>query len=264
MRVILSFAVLLVAVSALLWRYPDAAKRGYEELAVKGERLLMEKQINISGLKVLNRTDIIKDLPLEKSIRWWQMHSAEIEATLERNVLVQHATLKRCAGYSLRCFDIQIEEREPAFITALGDTIWLIGADGGFITPIPRKEFDAKGANVVLGHSPILIDGLLSESISPDAAKARVHYVKGMIATVEPETGLKVTWVGLRGNGETSLRFAGLDLEAIFDVSDGDLNKVKEEAQRLKIVLNQFGPRTSEIARVDLVFDKVAVAKLKS
>lgn len=264
MRLVLSFAIILAVTSVLLWQYPEFAKRGYDEVAERGDQFLNEKQINITGLSVLNRSDIIKDLPLKKSVRWWLMNSAEIEASLERNVLVQNAEVKRCERFSVRCFDVTVHEREPAFITSLNDTVWLIGSDGAFITPVPKKQFEAKGANVVMGRTPIVVEGLLSESVSPDAAKARIQYVKAMISTIEPETGLKVVWVGLRRNGETALRFAGLDLEAVFDVGESDQSKVKEEAQRLKTVLNQFGDRAKDIARVDLAFDKVAVAKLKS
>lgn len=264
MRLLVSFAVILAASSLLLWRYPEVAKRGYQEITEKSDQFLTEKQIDISGLTVLGRSDIVKDLPLSKSVSWWHLHHREIESGLERNVLIQKAVVKRCETFSVRCFEISIQEREPAFITTLNDTVWLIGNDGGFITPVPKKQFEEKGANVVMGRKPIVVEGLLSDSVSPDAAKARIQYVKAMIAAVEPETGLKVVWVDLRKNGETALRFSGFGFEAIFDVSGSDLVKVREEAQRLKTVLNQFGDRVSDIARVDLAFDKVAVAKLKS
>jgi hypothetical protein len=227
-------------------------------------QFLTEKELNISGLQVLNRVDILKELPVSKSVAWWLTNAREVEAALEKNVLVQKATVHRCSDFSLRCFEISIVERQPTFIAALGDRVWLIGEDGGFITPIPRKQFEAKGVNVVPGKTPILVEGLLSESVSPDLAKARIQYVKLVIGAVENELALRVSWVGLRDNGETALKFVGRDFEAVFDVADQDMGRVREESQRLKTVLSQLGDKAADVARIDLAFDKVAVVKLKN
>lgn len=265
MRFVLVSALVFVVLSGLGWLYPDLARQGYHEVASQTGKLLNEKEVRISGLSVLARADILRDLPLDRSVVWWQLNHHEIERALERNPLIEKVVVSRCEAVAVRCFDVSIAERQPAFIAALGDRVWLLGEDGGFITPIPRKQFDERGAHVLPGQrTPVLIDGLLSESSSPDIVKGRIQYVKSVIGAVESETNLSVRWLGIRDNGETAIKFKGYDFDAIFDAGDRELGKMREEARRLKTVLSQFSDRLSDVARVDLAFDKVAVAKLKA
>ncbi len=263
MRFILAFALLLGALSAVVWKYPDLLPQGLHAVSDRAERLLNDKEIEIEGLSVLTRADILKDLPLHETILWWKTHGREVEVSLERNPLIQDATVMSCAEKSLNCFDIQIKEREPAYIVNLGDRVWLLGADGGFITPVPKKEFLLKGAGIVHARvAPVIVEGLLEESASPDVVKGRIAYVRSVIEVVEPETGLKVRAIEVRSNGEASLRFHGYDLRAVFDAGAEHLDRVREEARRLKTVLDNFGDQATRIAQVDLAFDKVAVTTL--
>lgn len=264
MRFILAILLLVAGGSFVLWRYPEFMPVNLEAVSEQAGKLLSEKQIQVSGLEVLTRADIMQHLPLGKSVLWWQSHSQEIETMLETNALIQDASVSACPGSDLRCFEVRILERHPTFVAALGDRVWLIGEDGGFITPVPKKQFDQHGTNLIPGRPAlILVEGLLGELTSPDVAKARIRYVRSIIEHVEPEAGLKVRSVEMRPNGETALRFHGLDLRAIFDSVSERPERAREEARRLKAILKQYGRRAADIERIDLAFEKVAITKLK-
>jgi hypothetical protein len=265
MRIVVFLGLVLIASSAALWRYPQALKDGYSGMVESTERFWQDKEIRLSGLQVLSRSDILKELPFDESVLWWQMNRSEIISRLQRNPLIQKAQVRRCDGSSVRCFEVSIAERQPAFLALVGDRVWLLGEDGGFMTPVPRKEYERRGAAIVPGtRSPVIVEGIVDADLSPEVVKGRIQFVKNLISVVEPKISLSVERVSLRPNGEASLWFRSLAFEAVFASGGRDLDRLHEEAERLRAVLAQLGERRAQLERVDLGFDRVAVAKLRS
>jgi hypothetical protein len=257
--------LLLLLVSGFLLYSSEERKWAnvlYGKLEEQLGHFMDEKEVQFEGLALLDRTQVLALLPMDKTFTWWRSNRAEIEHGLTSHPLIAAAHVTPCGGLQMRCFSINIQERVPSFLASLGDKVWLLGDDGGFIAPVPQNKLK-EGITLPNGKPAIWVVGIVAEQNSPEVVRSRIQYVRKLVDLIETHSGKAVREVAIREGGEAGIRLQGLELLAIFDVSrEEQFDRVIEEAQRLKRLLSEFGDRSNRIAQVDLAFNKVAVVKL--
>ncbi|MBX7145000.1 MAG: FtsQ-type POTRA domain-containing protein [Oligoflexia bacterium] len=263
MRFILTFLLFIAVTGVFLWRPPKALVPAIQHVEQSAQDFLEDKEVQLSGLELLDAAEVRKLLPMQNSFAWWRLNGEEVERQLERHALIQAARVRPCGATSLRCFLVEIRERKPAFLAKIGEKIWLLGADGGFMSPVPPNRV-AAGLEVAPGQKAIWVKGLGAASPAPEAVRLKLQYVRKLVDLVEGGVPEKVSEVELMPSGETAVRFQGLGFVAIFDVdSSSDATRITDEAARLQKLLQELGPRKADLAKVDLAFNKMAVVTMK-
>ena len=229
------------------------------------DSLIYDKRVSLSGLNRLDVEDLKEIIPSHKSVIWWLINSSEIEKKLLSNAYIQQARLSRCKGLRWGCFEIEILERKPKFLALLGGEVWTLGDDGGFIAPIKHKsvDFGIKENFKQDLKEAVLIKGLLERQYSPDILEAELARLIKVLEIVEDETKLKVQELVMQVDSDLSLKFHLYDFSVKIEFRDENLNKIKDQAQRLRKVLSATRADIKEIAEIDLAFDKLAVVRKK-
>jgi hypothetical protein len=262
MRWILALVLLCVSYGAYRGFDQTWAEHLYSRFDAFLGHFMDEKQVELEGLALLDRAQVLALLPMEKPFTWWRTNRAEVEYQLGTHPLIASAEVSPCAGMKLRCFRVLVHERVPSFLAALGDKIWLLGDDGGFIAPVPRHKV-SEGVMLPSGRHAIWVKGIVSEQNAPEVVRSRIQYVRQIVDHIEPQIGHKVREVELREGGEAIIKLQGLELAAVFSgAGDSEFERIRDEALRLKRLLQEFGERAHRISQVDLAFNKVAVVKL--
>lgn len=263
MRFLITVLILIIVSSVLISRRPGFLAPALTTVEKSAHEFLEEKQIQLSGLELLDPIEVRKLLPMQKSFAWWRMNSDQVQRQLEQHALIQSALVRPCEQTSLRCFSVEIQERKPAFLARIGDKVWLLGADGGFMAPVPAAKASG-GLEIGPGRKAIWVKGVGDSSVSPETIRLKIQYVRKVVDLVEAGVSEKVSEVELLPTGETALRFQGLALNAIFDVnSESAANRISDEAARLQKLLQELGPRKADLAKVDLAFNKMAVVTMR-
>jgi len=272
MRKVLLLFFILVFSFVDLWLNPSAVP-GFikikSQLIASTHTLLYRKSVNITGLKLLSDADLKLEGYAERSNLWWLFNRAEIEQALRSNALIQEVNLSPCSLLSFSCFNLKIEERNPELLASMGKGIWLVGSDGGFISPIPGEEsFNQKLKQLIQDkkikslNQNVIVTGLLPNDASLNILKPRFEYVKNAIGNIEAETALKVKKVQINDSGEMEVKFENFPFLAVFGVGQHSADRLGKEVRRLTRILKEFKGREENLQRIDLAFDALAVVKL--
>lgn len=266
--------LLVVLCTAVLF-FADRPQRWHATCASVGDwaqHLWYDKEIEITGTHFLPAEKVRALLPLQKSVPYWFLNGSLIEAELLQNPIIQRASVARCRTWSRACFRVAIEERVPAFFAWMGTRAWMVGNDGGVIKPVEPAWLRAYVSSGLAGDAAQLkipvIGGLAAEDSSPDIVRARFAHVRRALDLIEKTVGIPVSSLELGDKQEMRVRFFGLGLTAIFDVSPEDIwgrepGILVDRAERLKRLLDEFGDKRDLIESVDLAFEKVAVVKAR-
>lgn len=232
---------------------PEAFRTGAEFLGEVTDEALYSREFRIHGLQRVSRAEILERLPQEESNFTWIFSPEHVVQRMKQDARIKEASLKRCSFFSFSCFELEVVERQPAFITQLGSRPWLVSEDGGFIRPLEQEVQPAL---------PV-VEGVLTESLSPELMKSRLAYVAKAIKILEDVLGAKAEQVVLSKSGELSLSFKELPFPVIFDGSRSDFSRLEIEAARLKKILARPGVNFRDIEKIDLAFKRLGVVKLK-
>lgn len=234
------------------------------------ERVFYEKQVSISGLRVLSENDVRKLLPLDRSIAWWLANEAVIESNLQQNPLIREVKVSPRGWGS---FDLLVTERQAGFFALVGTEGWLIGKDGGTMLPLSKAEVEQLSGMSQAGEVPGLrrlpvVTGLLTENVSPDVMQARFEHMRHCLDVLEEGVGRPLLRVHLRAGPELEVQFRDLEAAVVFEVplakaDEWDPSMLRDRAARLRELLKQLGDLAAQVQRIDMAFDRVAVVTWK-
>ncbi len=265
MRSFILSLLLLLAVSAYAYCWPDDVRYVQTPLRNTWDKIFFEKQFLYSGLKRIQRAQIEARLPIDKSIAWWMVSGEDVEGSLQQHPLVSQVEVKGCEGSILPkwgCFEIAIKEREPSVVAFGKKGSWLVGDDGGFIAPISEEKGQAFLSSAKLGadRRPLSVRGLAVDEGAPDRLKTEVGYVREAVTAIEGASGLNVQAVDYLSNGELRVHFRGVSSTARFDRVKDSFDELGNQARRFTWVVAELRKSYSPLPReIDLAYDKLAV-----
>lgn len=256
------FLALLFGGFYIFW--PTHTKSKIADLSDFLSNVATEKELQITGINLIGRTEVLSLLPMRKSSAWWKLNQRQIENELLKHPLVQSAGISSCSDLSLSCFNLEIVERSPFFLLAMDQEYWLLGEDGGFIAPVPQERFRRGLPKLPNGRQAILLLGMQQYEASPEAIKSRIGYLRKSLSIIEEILLKPIELVELKDSGEIVVKYTDLNLKATFsklDMGSDEYSKLRDEAYRLKALLDSYGAGASRIESVDLAFNKVAVIR---
>ncbi len=259
MRVLLTLVTTLSVGALLAFDNPEGFRSVSNSIAVRGEQLWSDKELRIDGLRMLSRSEIERLLPLQRSVAWWHLNAAEVEAKLNQNAWVESATLASCPeSWASRwgCFLVQIKERQPMFIGTFDGKAWILDRDGRSL--VPQSDLAARGFSGRL----IEVRGAANSS-SPDLVRAQLSAASRLCETVAKEVGRPIRELEFLGQGDFSLLFEGLPFPVVFAAGKDAKVPLAEQGVRCAALLRQLGTRFADVAKIDLAFDRVGVVQFK-
>ena len=263
-RIILLIMLLAAVLGGAWYFFPQRLDSAAADSWRAAIALWYHKEVRLSGLEVLREEDLELQQLRGRSLLWWHMNLAGLHAYIRRNSLVRDVLVKRCPDQWWNCFEMSVVEREPSLLAFVGERLWMVGNDGGFMGPVSSSLLEAqdRGEKLEKLGSPPLVRGLLTEGASPDLLKSRLYYVLQSLEIIKRESGLSAAEVSLRSSGEMEVKFLGRNFLAIFGTARDDMEEIKQEAGRLSELLSRFGASAGAIESIDLAFNKRAIVKL--
>ncbi len=220
-----------------------------------------EKELLIAGDSSLSDKTIRDLLPSELSTLWWLMNTDIIEGELRKSPWILRARIHPCAAgiFSLwGCFVVSIEERKPSFLLTEGDITWLVGEDGGFISPLtPRLR------ELFKDRTLRTLKGFYDDSPSAELFQARFKYAAHAMEIIEKRLKKKISSVQLMPQGELEVSFDDSPFAVVFSGGLETAEPLHFELDRLQVLLDQFGGKEDTILKIDLAFNKLAVVRFK-
>lgn len=244
---------------------PQKAAQFFASAEQYGRKVWFEKEVWFSGTELVDRKDLEPLLPLQESVGWWLLYPERIEALLRAHPLVLDASIGRCTGQWWGCFTIRVTERHPKLVVMVGERAWVVGEDGGVLSPVPPHQAEAFRAGVEIaefqGTEVPLVEGLLSEEESPDAVRARLAHAAQVVEVLSTSVGLKVHKVVVEGGREARVSFRGVPWTATFESKgeQGWEQRLLDQANRLKVLKESLGVSSDHVRQIDLAFEKMAV-----
>jgi hypothetical protein len=239
------------------------------------EQSYLKKEVRISGLSVLGPERVRKLLPLERSITWWHLNRETVLNTVREQPFIEQASIQRCSTkgsdledsgflsalvYGLRCFDLRVIERSPSLITELKGESWLVARGGALLMPIELSNDNLELLRDQFGTIAILA-GLERANYSPDLLQHRLKYAEQALRLIRAESSQPIERAEMLENGELEVTLRGLALRARFEYSPDAPERIKDEARRLKALLEHYKGREDSLKEVDLAFNNLAVVR---
>ncbi|RMG42420.1 MAG: FtsQ-type POTRA domain-containing protein [Candidatus Dadabacteria bacterium] len=259
MRIAITIMMTVAVFSLYLADQPGRFDRVLKLVTNTTEDFFYNHKLIISGNELVSVEEIEALLPKQHSVLWWYFNGPRISAALMKHPLVSAARVNSCGRISWGCFEINIEERMPELVTMVGSTPWLVSREGEFIEPLSKNKFSYRRA----GLKPILIEGAIRESLSPDQVKARFGFVYKLINRLKKEINLEIQRVSLTKSGEVELYFHGYDFPVIFAAPGRGSADIADQVERLKILVKRFDKDLKKLRKIDLGFGRLAVVKMK-
>ena len=238
--------------------------KGFSDLVKSSEdrivRAWNQKEVRIDGLEVLNRSEVEKLLPLERSVPWWHLNGTEIQSKLSQNAWIDQAKLTSCPDSwtdKWGCFLVSIQERKPTFVATFDNTSWVIDREGSFLVPLNELK-----ARKFLG-SLVAVRGVSADGKSPDLVRAQLSVAAKLRETLEQRISKQIVGLEFLGHGDFAVAFQGVPFPVVFAAGQDAKVSLDEQGDRCAALLNQLAPRLSEVESVDLAFDRVGVVRFK-
>lgn len=222
------------------------------------------KTIFVRGLTIVREGDLVRALPTNRSVAWWLFNGDKVGERIGELPYVARAEVVRCGLFSWGCFEVVLTEHQPDLIALVKDQAWIISSDGSFIIPVDGKDEINRAFSDYTEHkgkSPVVVSGLFTQKSSPEVVRARMAYVRQAVDIIEHNSGFSVKTLSLLKNAELLVQFDDLQPTARFDSAQLDLERLADEAVRLKMVVLELGARKSHVKEIDLAFNRIAVVK---
>ena len=264
------FLLILTALVAIGYSVKTYHKEIYDFGLTLGDEIVAlnyDKQIDYSGIHLLVESELAPLIPREKSVWWWLFNPESIEAAVSRSPFISEVSVEPCSSFlfdSWGCFSISVVERVPSFIAEIEGDYWVVGQDGGFIAPAPKKiSIDQYLSSLESKFGKLrVVRGLSAVRSSPDLVQARFTYARQAMDLIEQVSTHALEWGELRPNGEFAAKLSNWNLIANFDYDPDRADGLRQESERLKVLLEQFEGREHRIREIDLAFQKSAIVKL--
>lgn len=258
------FLIILVTgmLGCFYWIFdPVRAEQAVHSAAEAVYNAWYQKELLIAGDSSLSDKAIRDLLPAEMSTLWWLMNTDIIEGELRKSPWILRARIHPCATGVLSlwgCFVVSIEERKPSFLLTEGDITWLVGEDGGFISPLtPRLR------ELFKDRTLRTLKGFYDDSPSAELFHARFKYATDAMEIIEKRLKKKISSVQLMPQGELEVNFEDNPFAVVFSGGLDTAEPLHFELDRLQVLLDQFQGKEDTIQKIDLAFSKLAVVKFK-
>jgi cell division septal protein FtsQ len=241
-----------------------ALPRAASHVGALTHHALYHREVRVVGATLLDHDHVRNEFALERSNFWIRTHLREAEATLLSNSLIAHATVEPCSLISLGCFSVTIQERRPAAIvlSQQEEKAWVVGEDGGFITPLTREEY-RNGRHKVFeqeGEPLIVVRGVWGEQAAPDEVRARIVRVLQALRFFAEELSFSIAYITYTQANIIEVRFRELPFVAAFEL---DSETLRERANRFRKIVADLEGDYGKISRIDLGFSAMGVVRLK-
>ena len=229
----------------------------YAKLESLIQLFLFKRELYFSGLALLSEASLLGEIPETVSNLTWKFGRASLTSMLLQNPLVKEAKIEACSRLSMRCFQVELQEREPSFVAAFGETDWVVAKDGSLIEPTNNIS--------VLNYE--IIDYLprienLSMGISSSAlVKSRSRYLADLISDVEEASGEQVKSINFDSPGEVLLSLHGFEFKVKLSADNISDKLAEREVNRLAVLLEELEDHLALVQSIDLVFDRIGVVR---
>ena len=260
MRVLITLVTALSVGTLLALDNPTGFRQITQSITTKAGTIWNEKDVRIDGLHLLSRAEVERLLPLERSVAWWHVNATEIQAKLAHNAWVSEATVTSCPDtWTSRwgCFLVSIQERQPMFLATINGDSWVIDREGTFLAPLG----DLKGRS--FSGKLIALKGVAVNRHSPDLVRAQLSVAARLCETLHSEVPKSIVELEFLGQGDFAISFEGLSFPIVFAAGQDAKVPLPEQGARCAALLKQLAPRFSEVAKIDLAFDRVGVVQFK-
>lgn len=291
MRALVTLCATVAVLSLLSLDQPERARAFQRYVSSALARSWYDKEIWISGTMRVDRRELERLLPQEESVLSWNLHLQQLGALLRAHPLVQDATVERCSDAWWGCFSIRVLEREPFLVAVVGKRGWVIGADGGVMTPLPgtwgvekstEKSVDStRGAAGnppgdvlqldpppahLAGRDLPVVEGLGDEHESPDALRVRFAQAIRVVRVLGDALQREVTRIRFEPGREMRVQFAATPWRVVFDISGDERweERLQEQSARLVALIEQHPEQLENAEQVDLAFERIAVVRYAS
>lgn len=225
-----------------------------------------DKHVEFSGNTILTRADLLKRLPMDRSVFWWILNPKEIEVSLSTEQLLSDAKVSSCSRWYVSnwgCFTITVVERLPAFVALFSDKAWLVGQDGGFLSPLPKDVDLDKAVNKLerkFGRMWIL-KGLEDVKGSPDLIRSRFEFARDSLKLIEQGSEFGIQWAQVSHPGELVVKFKRYPFPVTFGGPDASEENWVSQAHRFQILISKLQNRIERIERVDMAYSILGVVQ---
>lgn len=261
MRALITFLTTVAVATLLALDNPRGFFTLLEKTQNTSSRLWNEKEIRIDGLQLLSRTEVERQLPLDRSVLWWHLNVTKLQAALAQTPWIGDVTVSSCPDVGSShwgCFLLQIQERKPTFIADFGGDTWVIGHDGSFLVPL--DEFRNRNYSGDL----IRVGGIPSHGKSPNIVQERLSVAFRLCEKLEQAVAKRVVGLKFLDQGDLAIEFKDVPFPIVFAAGEDAKVSIEEQGERCAVLLTKLGGRFSEIEKIDLAFNRVGVVKLKA
>lgn len=260
MRVLITIVTALSVSVLFALDNPTVFREVTHSISERTDRIWSNKDVRIEGLHLLSRGEIERLLPLDRSVAWWHANLSEIEAKLAQNAWVAEATITSCPDSLVSrwgCFVVSIDERQPMFLATLNGDSWVVDREGTFLALVSELRNRAFSGRLVN------LKGVAVNSNSPDLVRAQLSVASKLCETLEREVSKPVVELEFLGQGDFAVAFQGVSFPIVFAAGLDAKVPLPEQGARCAALLKQLATRFSEVARIDLAFDRVGVVQFK-
>lgn len=239
-----------------------------EALRRAGRQIFYQRTVAFRGVDRLQESGLAALLPGNRSNLWWAFNPAEVEDALRRNPLIAEVNSKRCAWYTLRCFEISVTERDARMIAVEddGDHAWVVGGDGAFIAPFLLSEHQPKPTREISGvpATPPVVRGVWSPIKASEEVSAKARLLIRGLDGFEAGAELPVSEVRLTAEGEVVAKVSSVRAPVVIAALEASRHEFYDKGLRLKSLISQLGARLDEATAIDLAYSKLGVVRFPS
>ena len=215
---------------------------------------LRDREVKISGNKLLNSEQIAAQLPKYNNV-WWLLNISLIEKSLLTEPLLKNVEIKNCSFLKLNCYEVLVEEEAPAFVARQGAQPWLISAEGKFLLPLyPQAEsrFTDKYPEI-----------RISEKVAnnPMLAVSQISFLSDRSEILKRISGRTVKSIEFQSDGDIKIQFADLAPTIIFNSSVLEAEGLAREINKLQFILEDLNKTGKVAAEIDLGMKERAVVR---
>ncbi len=234
------------------------------QIAEKGRRFSRPEELRVSGNALYSKKSAQALLPKDKSFAWWLLNQGSVESLLMHEPMIVRADVERCSMWSLRCFEVKIKEQNANGIALIDGEAWLLNAQGRLFAKVPEKI--ANRVLIKLSHPkfPVIMGLKQNPDEAPTLIESRGLYIDRALSVIKSDYELTPALIKLRANGELEVKFNGSPVLVVFSSALDNLDQLKVELARLKVVMDEIKGRERAIEQVDLAYASVAVLKIKA
>ena len=143
------------------------------------------------------------------------------------------------------------------FLAALNGDSWVVDREGTFLAPLS----DLKSRN--FSGRLITLKGVAVNRNSPDLVRAQLSVASRLSETLEREVAKSIVQLEFLGQGDFAVSFEGLSFPIVFAAGVDAKVPLPEQGARCAALLKQLAPRFTEVAKIDLAFDRVGVVQFR-